>query len=160
VDLVRITARPDAPLSELREQLPTSAALSTLWRTIARLNLTVTRGDCGRRRAREVSAALQSRPQPDRAAVGKTQDLLRAARARTFDQVCDLMRAAIPLFTADDCAKYGRDSGDRVATPQCKTLQGHVRDRSGLAREPCTTDLPRHQRHRHLSVRTEHVSDD
>jgi transposase len=36
-----ITARPDATLAELREQLPTRAALSTLWRTIDRLNLTV-----------------------------------------------------------------------------------------------------------------------
>jgi transposase len=35
-----ITARPDATLAELREQLPTSAALSTLWRTIDRLHLT------------------------------------------------------------------------------------------------------------------------
>ncbi len=36
-----ITARPDATLRELREQLPTHAALSTLWRTISRLGLTV-----------------------------------------------------------------------------------------------------------------------
>ena len=36
-----ITARPDATLAELRTQLPTTAALSTLWRTIGRLGLTV-----------------------------------------------------------------------------------------------------------------------
>jgi transposase len=36
-----ITARPDATLAELRAQLPTCAALSTLWRTIGRLGLTI-----------------------------------------------------------------------------------------------------------------------
>ena len=36
-----IAARPDATLVELREALPTSAALSTLWRAIGRLDLTV-----------------------------------------------------------------------------------------------------------------------
>lgn len=36
-----IAARPDATLAELREALSTSAALSTLWRTIDRLGLTV-----------------------------------------------------------------------------------------------------------------------
>ena len=39
--LALITARPDATLAELREALPTSAALSTLWRAIDRLQLTV-----------------------------------------------------------------------------------------------------------------------
>jgi transposase len=53
-----IAARPDATLAELREALPTSAALSTLWAAIDRLQLTVkknrTRGratTAGRRRA-------------------------------------------------------------------------------------------------------------
>ena len=36
-----ITARPDATLAELREALPTTAALSTLWLEIDRLGLTV-----------------------------------------------------------------------------------------------------------------------
>ena len=36
-----ITARPDATLVELREALPTTAAVSTLWRAIDRLGLTV-----------------------------------------------------------------------------------------------------------------------
>lgn len=36
-----IAARPDASLAELREALPTTAALSTLWRTLDRLQLTV-----------------------------------------------------------------------------------------------------------------------
>ena len=34
-----ITARPDATLAELREALPTTAALSTLWLEINRLDL-------------------------------------------------------------------------------------------------------------------------
>jgi transposase len=36
-----IAARPDATLTELREALPTTAGLSTLWRAIARLGFTV-----------------------------------------------------------------------------------------------------------------------
>jgi transposase len=36
-----IAARPDATLIELRAALPTAAALSTLWRAIERLDLTV-----------------------------------------------------------------------------------------------------------------------
>ena len=46
-----ITARPDATLAELREQLPTTAALSTLWRAIDRLNLTVKKNRTRRRAA-------------------------------------------------------------------------------------------------------------
>jgi transposase len=36
-----VAARPDATLAELRDALPTRAALSTIWREIERLNLTV-----------------------------------------------------------------------------------------------------------------------
>lgn len=36
-----VAAKPDATLAELREQLPTSAALSTLWTELDRLGLTV-----------------------------------------------------------------------------------------------------------------------
>ena len=36
-----ITAQPDLTLAELREALPTTAALSTLWLAIDRLGLTV-----------------------------------------------------------------------------------------------------------------------
>jgi hypothetical protein len=35
-----IAAQPDATLAELRDALPTRAALSTLWRTIGRVGLT------------------------------------------------------------------------------------------------------------------------
>lgn len=44
-----ITAQPDATLAELREALPTSAALSTLWRAIDRLELTVKKNGPRRR---------------------------------------------------------------------------------------------------------------
>jgi transposase len=46
-----ITARPDATLAELRDALPTSAALSTLWRAIDRLQLTVKKNGPRRRAA-------------------------------------------------------------------------------------------------------------
>lgn len=44
-----ITARPDATLAELRDALPTAAALSTLWRAIDRLQLTVKKNGPRRR---------------------------------------------------------------------------------------------------------------
>jgi transposase len=44
-----ITARPDATLAELREALPTRAALSTLWRAIDRLGFTVKKNGTRRR---------------------------------------------------------------------------------------------------------------
>ncbi len=44
-----IIAQPDATLAELRDALPTAAALSTLWRTIDRLGLTVKKNGTRRR---------------------------------------------------------------------------------------------------------------
>ena len=44
-----ITARPDATLAELRDALPTTAALSTLWRVIDRCALTVKKNRTRRR---------------------------------------------------------------------------------------------------------------
>ena len=46
-----ITVRPDATLAELREALPTTAALSTLWLEIDRLGLTVKKTGTRRRTA-------------------------------------------------------------------------------------------------------------
>ena len=46
-----ITVRPDATLAELQQALPTRAALSTLWRTIDRLGLTVKKNRTRRRTA-------------------------------------------------------------------------------------------------------------
>ena len=44
-----IAARPDATLAELREALPTTAALSTLWLEIDRLGLTLKKNRTRRR---------------------------------------------------------------------------------------------------------------
>jgi hypothetical protein len=44
-----ITARPDATLAELRDALPTTAGLATLWRTIGRLGFTVKKNGTRRR---------------------------------------------------------------------------------------------------------------
>ena len=44
-----IAAQPDATLAEIREALPTSAALSTLWVAIDRLGLTVKKNGTRRR---------------------------------------------------------------------------------------------------------------
>jgi transposase len=41
---------------------------------------------------------------------------LRAARPCTFDHVCELIAAAIGLFTPTECANYVRHCGYRVAT--------------------------------------------
>ena len=46
-----ITARPDATLVELREALATTAALSTIWRTIAHLGFTIKKNGTRRRTA-------------------------------------------------------------------------------------------------------------
>jgi len=46
-----ITAQPDATLAELQRALPTTAALSTLWRTIGRRGLTVKKNGLRRRTA-------------------------------------------------------------------------------------------------------------
>jgi transposase len=46
-----ITARPDATLAELRDALPTTAALTTLWRTIDRLGFTLKKNGTRRRTA-------------------------------------------------------------------------------------------------------------
>jgi transposase len=49
--VVLITAQPDATLAELQRALPTRAALSTLWRVIDRLGLTVKKNRTRRRTA-------------------------------------------------------------------------------------------------------------
>ena len=53
---------------------------------------------------------------PIELAFAKLKAFLRAARPRTFDQVCDLIAIALPLFTPEECAHYIRHCGYRVAT--------------------------------------------
>ncbi len=53
---------------------------------------------------------------PIELAFAKLKAFLRAARPRSFDQVCGLIAAALGLFTPDECANYVRHCGYRVAT--------------------------------------------
>ena len=53
---------------------------------------------------------------PIEQAVAKLKAFFRAARPRTFDDVCELMAAAVALFMPDECANYVRHCGYRVTT--------------------------------------------
>jgi len=46
-----VTAQPDRTLAELRDALPTSASLATIWRALGRLKLTVKKNRTRRRTA-------------------------------------------------------------------------------------------------------------
>lgn len=54
---------------------------------------------------------------PIELAFAKLKAFLRAARPRDFDQVVNLVAAALGLFTTTECAAYVRHCGYRVATP-------------------------------------------
>jgi transposase len=54
---------------------------------------------------------------PIELAFAKLKALLRAARPRSFDQVCHLMAAALPLFTPDESRNFMRHCGYLVAVP-------------------------------------------
>jgi len=51
---------------------------------------------------------------PIEMAFAKLKAFFRAARPRTFEQVCDLMRTALGLFVPDECANYVRHCGYRT----------------------------------------------
>ena len=53
---------------------------------------------------------------PIELAFAKLKAFLRAARPRSFDQVVELMRVAITLFTPAECANFIRYCGYPVAT--------------------------------------------
>ena len=59
---------------------------------------------------------------PIELAFAKLKAFLRAARPRTFDQVCALMAAALGLFMPDECANYIEHCGYRLTTSKSKTL--------------------------------------
>jgi transposase len=59
---------------------------------------------------------------PIELAFAKLKAFMRAARPRTFDQVCDLMRTALALFLPAECANYVAHCGYRVTTPKSKAL--------------------------------------
>src|SRR6516165_1310823 len=52
---------------------------------------------------------------PIELAFAKLKAFLRAARPRTFEHVCDLIRTALGLFTPTECQNYVRHSGYRLA---------------------------------------------
>jgi len=53
---------------------------------------------------------------PIELAFAKLKALLRAARPRSFDQVCALIATALGLYTASECTNYVRHCGYRIAT--------------------------------------------
>jgi transposase len=53
---------------------------------------------------------------PIELAFAKLKAFLRAARPRSFDQVCALIAAALDLFTSTECRNFVRHCGYRVAT--------------------------------------------
>lgn len=53
---------------------------------------------------------------PIELAFAKLKAFLRAARPRTFDQVCALIAAALDLFTPAECRNFMRHCGYPVAT--------------------------------------------
>ena len=52
---------------------------------------------------------------PIELAFAKLKAFLRAARPRSYEQVCALIAIALDLFTPDECANYVRHCGYRVA---------------------------------------------
>jgi transposase len=53
---------------------------------------------------------------PIEQAFAKLKAFFRAARPRSFDDVCELMATAIALFMPDECANYVKHCGYRVTT--------------------------------------------
>jgi transposase len=53
---------------------------------------------------------------PIELAFAKLKAFLRAARPRTFEEVCALIAAALGLFMPDECANYVRHCGYRLTT--------------------------------------------
>ena len=45
----------------------------------------------------------------------KLKAILRAARARTFDELCAVIALSLPRFRSDECAAYFRHCGYRAA---------------------------------------------
>jgi transposase len=53
---------------------------------------------------------------PIELAFAKLKAFLRAARPRTFDDVCQVIRTALALFLPDECTNYVMHCGYRVTT--------------------------------------------
>jgi hypothetical protein len=59
---------------------------------------------------------------PIEMAFAKRKAFLRAARPRTFDDVCALIQTALALFLPDECANYVTDCAYPLTTSHPKTL--------------------------------------
>lgn len=85
-------------------------------------NLTVHKQPEVRRAIEDAGAFLRFLPpyspdfNPIELAFAKLKAFLRAARPRSFDQVCQLIAAALDLFAPDECANYVRHCGYRFST--------------------------------------------
>ena len=84
-------------------------------------NLSVHKQPEVRRAIEQVGARVRFLPpyspdfNPIELAFAKLKAFLRAARPRSYEQVCTLIAAALDLFTPDECANYVRHCGYRVA---------------------------------------------
>ena len=80
-------------------------------------NLAVHKQPAVRAAIERVGATLRLLPpyspdlNPIEQAFAKLKAFLRAARPRTFDEVCRWTAAALPLFSAAECLAYLRNSG-------------------------------------------------
>jgi transposase len=87
-------------------------------------NLAVHKQPAVRAAIEQTGAALRFLPpyspdfNPIEQAFAKLKAFLRAARPRTFDDVCRLFATAIGLFTSTECANYLRHCGYSAATRQ------------------------------------------
>jgi transposase len=85
-------------------------------------NLTVHKQPAVRAAIERAGAALQFLPpyspdfNPIELAFAKLKAFFRAARPRTFDEICRLFAAALGLFTPTECAGYVRHCGYLAAT--------------------------------------------
>ena len=85
-------------------------------------NLALHKQPAVRQAIEAVGAALRFLPpyspdlNPIEQAFAKLKALLRPARPRTFDQICELVAAALPRFTPTECRNFVRHSGYRLAT--------------------------------------------
>ena len=85
-------------------------------------NLAVHKQPAVREAIAAVGASLRFLPpyspdfNPIELAFAKLKALTRAVRPRTFDQVCDLIKVALDLFTPTECRNFIRHCGYRVPT--------------------------------------------
>jgi len=85
-------------------------------------NLAVHKQPEARTAIESVGASLRFLPpyspdfNPIEQAFAKLKAFMRAARPRSFDQVCELVATALGLYTATECGNYIRHCGYRIPT--------------------------------------------